>query len=83
MMDTPFAKDQNLITYAATTYESSTHTYVIQILTSTDSEFYINNVRTEQAYSVFKIRSNRAVFERLRDLVHENSIYTITLEYGI
>lgn len=83
MIDTPFANNANVITYTATTYESSTHTYVVQILTSTDSQFYINKAETEQAYSIFKIRSTQAVFERLRDLVHENNIYTITLEYGI
>lgn len=83
MIDTPLTNNTNLITYTATTYESSTHTYVVQILTSTDSQFYINKVENQQAYSTFKIKSTQAVFERLRDLVHENNIYTITLEYGI
>lgn len=72
-----------MIEYRATTYESSTHTYVIQILTSTDSQFAQEIVQTEQMYGRFVIRSEREVFERLRDLVNENSIYTITLEYGI
>jgi len=34
-------------------------------------------------YGRFAIRSTREVFERLRDLVNENNIYTITLEHGI
>lgn len=72
-----------MIEYRATTYESSTHTYVIQILTSTDSQFQQEIVQTEQMYGRFVIRSERDVFERLRDLVNENNIYTITLEYGI
>jgi hypothetical protein len=72
-----------MIEYRATTYESSTHTYVIQILTSTDSQFNQEIVQTEQMYGRFIIRSTREVFERLRDLVNENSIYTITLEHGI
>jgi hypothetical protein len=72
-----------MIEYRATTYESSTHTYVIQILTSTDSQFQQEIVQTEQMYGRFVIRSTKEVFERLRDLVNENSIYTITLEYGI
>ena len=72
-----------MIKFTATTYESSTHTYVIQILTSTDSQFNQEIVQTEQMYGRFIIRSTREVFERLRDLVNENSIYTITLEHGI
>lgn len=72
-----------MIEYRATTYESSTHTYVIQILTSTDSQFQQEIVQTEQMYGRFIIRSTREVFERLRGLVNENSIYTITLEHGI
>ena len=72
-----------MIEYRITTYESSTHTYVIQILTSTDSEFAHEVVQTEQAYGHFKVRSTREVFERIRDLVNENNTYTVTLEYGI
>ena len=72
-----------MIEYRATTYESSTHTYVIQILTSTDSQFNQEIVQTEQMYGRFIIRSTQEVFERLRDLVNENNIYTITLEHGI
>lgn len=72
-----------MIEYRATTYESSTHTYVIQILTSTDSQFNHEIVQTEEMYGRFVIRSSREVFERLRGLVNENSIYTITLEHGI
>jgi len=72
-----------MIEYRATTYENSTHTYVIQILTSTDSQFQQEVVQTEEMYGRFAIRSTREVFERLRNLVNENSIYTITLEYGI
>jgi hypothetical protein len=72
-----------MIEYRATTYESSTHIYVIQILTSTDSQFNQEIVQTEQMYGRFIIRSSREVFERLRNLVNENSIYTITLEHGI
>lgn len=72
-----------MIEYRATTYESSTHIYVIQILTSTDSQFQQEIVQTEQMYGRFIIRSTQEVFERLRDLVNENSIYTLTLEHGI
>jgi hypothetical protein len=72
-----------MIEYRATTYESTTHTYVIQILTSTDSQFNQEIVQTEQMYGRFIIRSTQEVFERLRDLVNENNIYTITLEHGI
>jgi len=72
-----------MIEYRATTYESSTHIYVIQILTSTDSQFQQEIVETEEMYGRFIIRSEREVFERLRDLVNENNIYTITLEHGI
>ena len=72
-----------MINFTATTYEGSTHTYVIQILTSMDCKFQYRLLQTEQAFSVFQVIGGQEVFERLRDLVHENSIYTITLEYGI
>ena len=72
-----------MIEYRVTTYESSTHTYVIQILTSTDSQFQHEIVQTEQMYGRFIVRSSREIFEKLRNLVNENSIYTLTLEHGI
>lgn len=72
-----------MINFTATTYEGNTHTYVIQILTSMDCKFQYRLLQTEQAFSVFQVIGGQEVFERLRDLVHENSIYTITLEYGI
>lgn len=72
-----------MIKFTATTYESSTHTYVIQILTSMDCQFEYSLDQTEQAYSRFRIIGSQAAFERLREIVQENSIYTVTLEYGI
>jgi hypothetical protein len=71
-----------MINFTATTYESNTHTYVIQILTSVDCKFQYRLAQTEQAYSVFQVIGDVSVFERLRDLVQENSVYAITLEYG-
>ena len=71
-----------MINFTATTYESNTHTYVIQILTSMDCRFQYQVLQTEQAYSTFQVIGGKDVFERLRDLVHENSVHTITLEYG-
>ena len=72
-----------MIQFTATTYESTTHTYVIQILTSMDCQFEFNLVQTEQAYSRFRVIGSQAAFERLRELVQENNIYVVTLEYGI
>jgi hypothetical protein len=72
-----------MIQFTATTYESSTHTYVIQILTSMDCRFEYSLDQTEQAYSRFRAVGPQAAFERLREIVQENSIYTVTLEYGI
>ncbi len=72
-----------MIKFTATTYESSTHTYVIQILTSMDCRFEYSLDQTEQAYSRFRVVGPQAAFERLREIVQENSIYTVTLEYGI
>ncbi len=72
-----------MIKFTATTYESSTHTYVIQILTSMDCQFEYSLVQTEQAYSKFRVIGPQAAFERIREIVQENSIYTVTLEYGI
>lgn len=72
-----------MIKFTATTYESSTHTYVIQILTSMDCKFEFSLDQTEQAYSRFRVIGPQAAFERLREIVQENSIYTVTLEYGI
>jgi hypothetical protein len=71
-----------MINFSATTYEVSTHTYVIQILTSMDCKFQYRLLQTEQAYSMFQINGTTEAFQRLRDLVHENSIYTVSLEYG-
>ena len=71
-----------MINFTATTYESNTHTYVIQILTSMDCKFQYRVLETEQAYSVFQVIGGQDVFERLRDLVHQNNVHTITLEYG-
>jgi hypothetical protein len=71
-----------MINFTATTYESNTHTYVIQILTSMDCKFQYRTLETEQAYSVFQVIGDMSAFERLRDLVQENSVYTVTLEYG-
>jgi len=72
-----------MIKFTATTYESTTHVYVIQILTSMDCQFEYSLDQTEQAYSRFKIIGPQSVFERLKKLIHENSIYVVTLEYGI
>ena len=72
-----------MIKFTATTYESSTHTYVIQILTSMDCRFEYSLDQNEQAYSRFRVIGPQAAFERLREIVQENSIYTVTLEYGI
>jgi hypothetical protein len=72
-----------MIKFTATTYESSTHTYVIQILTSMDCRFEYSLDQTEQAYSRFRVMGPQAAFERLREIVQENNIYTVTLEYGI
>ena len=72
-----------MIKFTATTYESSTHTYVIQILTSMDCRFEYSLDQTEQAYSRFRVVGPQTAFERIREIVHENSIYTVTLEYGI
>jgi hypothetical protein len=71
-----------MINFTATTYEGNTHTYVIQILTSMDCKFQYRLAQTEQAYSVFQVIGDVTVFERLRDLVQENSVYAVTLEYG-
>lgn len=72
-----------MIQFTATTYESTTHVYVIQILTSMDCRFEYSLDRTEQAYSRFKIAGPQEVFERLKGIVQENNIYVVTLEYGI
>lgn len=71
-----------MINFTATTYESNTHTYVIQILTSMDCKFQYRMLETQQSYSMFQVIGGKEVFERLRDLVHENNVHTITLEYG-
>ena len=71
-----------MISFTATTYEINTHVYAIQILTSMDCKFQYRLAQTEQAYSIFQINGTMEVFHRLRDLVHENSIYAISLEYG-
>lgn len=72
-----------MIQFTATTYESTTHTYVIQILTSMDCQFEYSLDQTEQAYSRFRVIGSQAAFERLRELAQENNIYAVTLEYGI
>lgn len=72
-----------MIKFTATTYESSTHVYVIQVLTSKDCQFEYDLVRTDQAYSKFRVIGPQEAFERLRELVHENNNYVVTLEYGI
>lgn len=72
-----------MIQFTATTYESTTHTYVIQVLTSMDCQFEYSLDQTEQAYSRFRVIGSQAAFERLRELVQENNIYAVTLEYGI
>ena len=72
-----------MIKFTATTYESSTHIYVMQILTSMDCKFEYSLDQTEQAYSRFKVIGPLAAFERLKMIVQENNIYVVTLEYGI
>ena len=72
-----------MIKFTATTYESTTHVYVIQILTSMDCRFEYSLDKTEQAYSRFRVLGPQQAFERLREIVHENNIYVVTLEYGI
>jgi hypothetical protein len=72
-----------MIQFTATTYESTTHVYVIQLLTSMDCKFEYSLDKTEQAYSRFRIIGPQAAFERLRRIVQENNIYVVTLEYGI
>lgn len=47
-----------------------------------DCKFQYQVLQTEQAYSMFQVIGGKEVFERLRDLVHENNVHTITLEYG-
>ena len=71
-----------MINFTATTYESNTHTYVIQILTSMDCKFQYRLAQTEQAYSIFQVIGDVSAFERLKDLAQENSVYAVTLEYG-
>ena len=71
-----------MINFTATTYEINTHVYVIQILTSMDCRFQYRLTETEQAYSVFQVNGGMDVFERLRNLVQENNIYAVSLEYG-
>ncbi len=71
-----------MINFTATTYESNTHTYVIQILTSMDCKFQYRTMQTEQAYSVFQVIGDVSAFDRLKALAQENSVYAVTLEYG-
>ena len=72
-----------MIKFTATTYESNTHVYVIQILTSKDCRFEYDLTQSEQAYSRFRVIGPQEAFERLKELVHENNAYVVTLEYGI
>lgn len=72
-----------MIRFTATTYESNTHTYVIQILSSMDCKFEYTLDKTEQAYSRFRVFGSQDAFDRLKGLIHENSVYVVTLEYGI
>ena len=72
-----------MLQFRATTYESTTHTYVIQILTSMDCKFEYYLEQSEQAYSKFRIIGPTEAFEKLRDLIQLNSIYVVTLEHGI
>ena len=72
-----------MLQFRATTYESTTHTYVIQILTSMDCKFEYHLEQSAQAYSKFRIIGPKEAFEQLRDLIHLNSIYVVTLEHGI
>lgn len=72
-----------MIQFTATTYESNTHVYVIQILTSMDCRFEYSLDQTEQAYSRFRVLGPQTAFERLKKIVQENNIYVVTLEYGI
>jgi hypothetical protein len=48
-----------------------------------DCKFEYSLDKTEQAYSRFRVLGPQAAFERLREVVQENNIYVVTLEYGI
>ena len=72
-----------MMKFTATTYESTTHIYVIQLLTSMDCKFEYSLDKTSQAYSRFRVIGDQPAFERLREIVHENNTYIVTLEHGI
>jgi hypothetical protein len=70
-----------MIKFRVTTYNLFTHTYVIQIITSSDAQFQQEVLDNEQGYSIFQVYGSSQCFEKLRELMSENNGTSLTLQY--
>jgi hypothetical protein len=70
-----------MIKFRVTTYNLFTHTYVIQVITSSDAQFRQQLLENEEGYSIFEIYGDTTCFEKLRELMSENNGTSLSLQY--